>query len=775
MSYYKVFKDAGKLEEISNEFRYYHDDSDTGKQEFGKIYRDAYDAYFGRLPSLIDSVGNAEPVIPVVKNTHSGVLTTAMSTFCEDESRQFAYVNKKAEVSDAVSRAITERVNKAMLDEMDGRDELHKVFFEAILHGNGYVKYYVEEELIVKKAKLEEFTPVNHATFTSPCGKSFKFSDILDGEWTVDVDKLETRTVTETIEIPNQLLGMPVEGGEDEFTTEEVDVEEVKGTLVFEKTVRSPRFSFVPFQEFYVEQYLQDHDLQKARYMCHRMSKTRYELLEMFSDVEGYAEEVQDVIMDAETIDANVDYPYSNMKQVTQHQMVDGYDRAKTNQDPMLDPVFLYEHYMMYLNPETDEYEKFCVSSLRKDSGIVDIQRVEEWPFIHFCASPINTSHYGEGVYQAVYHEQEDQTFARAAIRSNAREVAFRRYVVDLDSMSKDGIRALLDARPGGVIPAGHPGAITPLMYHQLDPAVVQMNQESKEQVERNWSAYLGKDFTDGAGGMSATAATMLGDNLDSKNKSILKYLSTSMGALGEGFLKMMAREGFKVTIEPTAEELEEIAKKGEDPSKFKSFDVKISDLIDGGAFKVDTITPNERAKQALAVTQAIQFQHLMDPESVTRSDIYEASKKQLHANGVYQDELYLTKPEAKQALTDKQISDLMRKLQEYQSEEKKIQLDLVTAQTRSIEEETISKSLENETYNTKVTHEMNMDKTDRAIDAEKNEIAARDDNLDHAVAMVQNAIRQGALDLNAFQVGMEGEHLNQTGEVINIGTDNLN
>jgi hypothetical protein len=730
----KFSKEA--LEQLSLQARYFYDEADDGKQEKGKVYRDSYMSYKALIPNIMSPHGASIdasarlPVEPVIRKATNQVLATVKNTLLSDQIHSFIYRSKKEEIRQEIACSITERVNDILLRENDGDKIFTEAFREAIITGDSFVKFFIEEDKLTRKGSIDEPQPLPLAEVTTECGKTYslakaleKFPDtLLEGDVnltfttrTVDIDSeivipVEAREVVEAMADERDIN---VTFGE-ESTTVSLDVVYVSGDIELVKIDKNIIIEFVPFQDIYVDRYLQDTDISKADYICHRIPMTRYKAYQLYKDAGIEALEL------LQNIDTNVDYPYSNFKMNTQNAMTDGYEQTRSAADDMLNNVFIYEHYFTFKCPVTKEYELMQVCTATHDGqGILSIEKVKCLPFVHYSAFPMNTAFWSESIHDYLYDEQVRQTTLSRSVSKYAEHGATLRFLAD-SGMSPDSKRALIDNRAGGVVFVDDPSDVIPMPTHQISKAVITGLELSKESVREEWSSTVGQDIIDNGSNMSATAASLSVGQFEMKDKAICKNLAVGHTKLAMGILSLLSEDQQSVTVKMNYSEGEQAQAQELGIELQPYIEYELEDLDLKGDFIPDVNTPNDLAQQAQALVQSNLLAMQIAPSLITPHGVYQALDKVLEAAAVYNTDSYFNEPNTAPLATNEQILEMQTQLETMAQAMTQAQVNNLEAEAQHRAAQAAGKVLENRQYQIDKKLEHDTEKAKLAMESQE-------------------------------------------------------
>lgn len=770
------------LEALSTQIRYHHDDAYEDQQEKGKVHRDAYYAYKALIPNKRDKEGKVLdgserlPVEPVIRKATNQVLATVKNTLLNDQVHAFIYRSKKEHIREEVAKAVTNRVNDILLRENDGDKIFTQAFKEAIITGDSFVKYFIEEDKTVRKGLIEEPVPLPMAQVTLEDGKVYNLATALEKfpqtleEGVIDLS-FTTRTmdidtevvipveVQEVVEALAEQRDITVEFGE-ESTTLSVDMLHVSGEIELVKIEENIVIEFVPLQDIYKDRYLQDTDITKADYVCHRMSMPRYEAYERF---EGADSEALELLTE---IDTEVDYPLSNRLMNTQNSMTDGHEQVRTSGDDKLNNVFAYDNYLKFKCPETGKYELFQVITARASGeGVLCVKKVKCIPFVHYSAFPMNTSFWSESIYDYLYDEQKRQTYLQRAIVSNAERATKYGWIASksIDPNAKRAIKNSAEMA-GVVVQTDNPNDLVPMQYHPLPQAVTEALNVSKQSVNEEWSSAVGQDLIDNGSNMSATGAALAVGQFEMKDKAICKNLSVGHTQLAMGILSLLAEDQQTISVEMNWTEGEQAQAQQLGEQLPPVIEVPLEDFDIKGDFIPDVNTPNDLATQAQTLVQGIQFAAQYAPNLITPDGIYQAVDKLNEAASVYNTDAYIAKPDTAPLATNEEIQEMMEQLNERATALAQAQHDNLVADSHEKSAKTSKLILKNRQYQIDKKNEEEWKKAELAMQSKE----LRADLINQGVETALDII---TTKFNMDRAVVEAELTAQLGQNVKLGS----
>lgn len=765
-----------ELEKLSLQARYFYDEADDGKQEKGKVFRDAYMSYKALIPNVLDPNGFGIdkdfrlPVEPVIRRATNQVLATVKNTLLSDQVHCFIYRSKKDYLREEIAKAITQRVNDILLRENDGDKIFTQAFREAIITGDSFVKFYIEEKEHKAKGTIDEPQPVALATLETECGKVYSLEKALDKyPDTLEQGSIDLEFTTRTIDVESEVV-VPVEAREvvsamaeqrdinvtfnNESTKVSLDVIYVSGTVDLVRVERNIKVEFVPFQDIYVDRYLQDSDINKADYVCHRIPMARHYAYKCFKD--SSKEALEKLV----PIDTNVDYPYSNFKMNTQNAMTDGYEQTRSAADDMLNNVFVYEHYFKFQCPVTKEYELMQVRTATHDGqGVLTIDKVKCLPFVHYTAFPMNTSFWSESIHDYLYDEQVRQTTLTRAVSKYADHAATLRFLADAN-LSKESKRALVDNRAGGVVFVDEPNDVLPMPTHQLSSAVTEGLRISKESVREEWSSSIGQDLIDNGSEMSATTSALAVGQFEMKDKAICKNL-TSNGhiQLAKGILSLLSEEQEVISVKMNYTEAEQQQAQAIGVTLEPYIDFELEDIDLKGDFIPDVNTPNDLGRQAQALVSSNMLAAQIAPSLLTPHGVYQALDKVLETVEVYNTDAYFNEPDTAPLATNEEIQAMQAQLEAQAQAMAQATLDNVAAEAQLKAAQTAGQVLENRQYQLDKVLEHDETKAKLAMDSQELRSQVRSEAINNVLDILAHRLNVQRTELEFMLSAEHGQN----------------
>jgi hypothetical protein len=319
-------------------------------------------------------------------------------------------------------------VYDVLMKDNNGFISLHEFFKDALLQKNGFFKCYYKTEDCVS---VESYTELNE----------------LELEMLLEDPELEVTGKTERDYI-------------DEHGSMKVYDVNVKRTRKEGKI----HVECIAPDDIRVNSMHNSVSLKDARFIAHSMLKTRSDLLE-----DGFDKDVlDDLPTESEEFRESRNYRFS----------MQGENISPTGGGVSKDTsTMLYEVSECYMRMDLNgdgiaERVKITVAGFDNPTTILDIEEVEEWPFISATAILMSHKLFGLSVYDRLREIQEQKTalwrniLDNMYLQNNQRTIAIEG-MVNLDD--------LLVSRPGGIIRAKRADAVTPYATPPLGGEVYQM------------------------------------------------------------------------------------------------------------------------------------------------------------------------------------------------------------------------------------------------------------------------------------------------------------
>ena len=213
----------------------------------------------------------------------------------------------------------------------------------------------------------------------------------------------------------------------------------------------------VPPEEFRVNRMHNSVNLTDARFTAHVTYKTRSDLM-----AEGFKKEIVDALPTNDPVDDDSDYRFYMQGEITQP---DG----DISSDPSQHIVEIAECYMKMDRDEDGiaELVKVTTAGWDSPSKLLSIEEVDEIPFISATCILMSHKLFGLSMYDRLIEIQNQKTSLWRNILDNMYLQNNQRTIVLENSVNLDD---LMISRPGGIIRAQRPDAVTPFPTPPLSP-----------------------------------------------------------------------------------------------------------------------------------------------------------------------------------------------------------------------------------------------------------------------------------------------------------------
>lgn len=402
-----------QLGDLQNQIGVYYNYAIGYQQgELGTRARIAWDYYYGKLPEPITQ-GSSTWVDRSVWESVNGTLQELISVFTSGEDAvRFSPMN----FSDAnAARASTKMVNQILLRDNQGYNVLHDAFKECLVTRNSFVKRYWGKD----KQNITEY-----------------FEDMTKQELDIYLSQLDGEIVEFTCE----------EFFEEDEEGNETPSGKFSGEVLYERIKEGVKVEFVPFEQVLIEPTATS--LKDSNYMAHRVRKTKNELLEMGFDSEA--------VMGFNPSSSDIEAGVVANARINNLSPLNVSDVLMTGDDRS-DKIWLHENYIK--TSVMGHMEILQVFTLHNQ--IIEVNRVNEFPFDTFTPFPIPGSIWGESVFDITKDIQDLTTSLVRGVIDNIQNANFRRYQAVKGAYDR---QSLLNNRPGGVIEVQQIGAVTPFI-----------------------------------------------------------------------------------------------------------------------------------------------------------------------------------------------------------------------------------------------------------------------------------------------------------------------
>ncbi|XHB99363.1 phage portal protein [Nitratireductor sp. ac15] len=440
----------------------------------------ALDYYNGELTDVPAEEGRSSVTSHDVADVIGWVLPGLMRTFTSGDV--VAEYEPQTPGDEEFAQQATDYINYVFLRECEGYRVLYNACFEGLLFGNGIIKHWWDTK---PRYSTEDYTGLSDEAYTL----------------LVQDENVKVLQHSEVVEIEEQ---------QDPETGEPVQVEtrthDVKIRCVKEKG--RLRIMALPPEEFLIERYATS--IEDARFLCHRRSVTRADLI-----AEGYDEkEVMDIGSDQE------------LESTDEHlarwdDMSTGNDR-KSRDDPLMQEVEVFECYIMtdYDGDGHPEWRKVVMAG---SGGEKSILGNDEWgddvPFSDVAPDP--RPHRWDG--RSVFDEVQDIARVKTAL---TRQTLDNLYLTNHPQRAANPTNIknqdeLLEPTLGGIVWADDPDAIKTLDVPFVAGNSFQMLEymdsitEKRTGVSRQSASLDGQELQN----QSATAAQLAHDTAHAKQE----------------------------------------------------------------------------------------------------------------------------------------------------------------------------------------------------------------------------------------------------------------
>ena len=379
---------------------------------------DALDRYYG-APYGNEVEGRSQIVTRDVADVIEWIMPSLMKIFTSgDKVVQF---EPQGPEDVQMAKHATDYVNYVIMRQNKGFSVIYNWFKDALLQKNGIVKHYWDD---TTKSTREEYKNLTEEEFTAL---------LLDDE----------------IEIKQHTASGGMTEVEDEMGMIMQNVEPVLHDVVVERTRKDGQVIIenVPPEEFLINQYAKD--IESARFVVHRVKKTKSELLEA-----GYSKTKIDRAFDAFEAEwkrerlARFDYDSNS-----------AYPNGDIDEGIWIDECYVR---VDYDNDGIDELRKVT----KVGDEILDNEVVDSVPFSSLTPIPMPHKFYGLSVYDLISDLQLIKTTLMRNLLDNMYLTNNGRYEVVEGQANLDD---LMTSRPGGIVRVRTPGAVSPLATPQLD------------------------------------------------------------------------------------------------------------------------------------------------------------------------------------------------------------------------------------------------------------------------------------------------------------------
>ena len=308
-----------------------------------------------------------------------------------------------------MARQCSDYLNYIFYKENDGFLSLYTAFKDALIQKNGILKVYWDN---AAKTEREEYTRLTDDEFNDlvadtevKVSNHTKYEEAITDDRGKEIDKIPLHDVV------------------------------IHRTKLYGKVRIDP----VPPEEFLIERRCKSIDT--ANFVCHRVNKTRTELIEMGYDA--------DVVASLPTGDGD----YYTEDKFTRHQSVD-FAHGETDGDTSTQDVLVHECYVRMDVDGDGKAELLKITVAGDGKKLLDMEEIDTMPFVSMTPVIMPHRFYGRSVAELV---EDIQLIKSTVMRqmldnmylTNNNRVAIMDGMVNLDD--------LLTSRPGGVVRTKQP------------------------------------------------------------------------------------------------------------------------------------------------------------------------------------------------------------------------------------------------------------------------------------------------------------------------------
>lgn len=380
---------------------------------------------YNRQAALAAYLGDSEPVPEGRSSVVSTDVADAIEWIMPEIVKAFTQNNEvvtfdpQSEGDEKQAELESKYVYDILMKDNDGFVILHQFIKDALMQKNGFVKVFYEDNDVFSTEHYTGLTEV---------------------EYNVVIADKEIEVLEETME-------MDPEGQIPLF-----DIKIRRTTTEKKLCVLS-----VAPEDFRVNRMHNSVNLSDARFTAHVTTKTRSDLV-----LEGYDRELVDSLPTNDPIDEDNDYRFYLQGEITQP---DG----NISNDPSQNTIEIAECYMK-LDANEDgiaELVKVTVAGWDSPAKLLDIEEIDEIPFISATAILMSHKLFGLSIYDRLIEIQNQKTSLWRNILDNMYLQNNQRTIVIENQVNLDD---LMISRPGGIIRAKREGAVTPFPTPPLSP-----------------------------------------------------------------------------------------------------------------------------------------------------------------------------------------------------------------------------------------------------------------------------------------------------------------
>ena len=308
-----------------------------------------------------------------------------------------------------MARQCSDYLNYIFYKENDGFLALYTAFKDALIQKNGILKVYWDD---AAKTEREEYTRLTDDEFNDlvvdaqvKVSNHTKYEEAITDDRGKEIDKIPLHDVV------------------------------IHRTKLYGKVRIDP----VPPEEFLIERRCKSIDT--ANFVCHRVNKTRTELIEM-----GYD---PDVVSSLPTGDGDF---YTEDK-ITRHQSVD-FSHGETDGDKSTQDVLIHECYVRMDVDGDGKAELLKITVAGDGKKLLDMEEIDTMPFVSMTPVIMPHRFYGRSVAELVEDIQLIKSTVMRQMLDNMYLTNNNRVAVQDGQVAMDD---LLTNRPGGIVRTKQP------------------------------------------------------------------------------------------------------------------------------------------------------------------------------------------------------------------------------------------------------------------------------------------------------------------------------
>ncbi|MGL5583767.1 MAG: portal protein [Cetobacterium sp.] len=455
-----------KVQQLKAALDYNLDKAVSGRDEKIDRYQKSYLYYLCKAPEK-SGIQVSDYIEPVVRRAVEALKPSLMNIFTENEKKAVSF-RPTSLTPPGIAELIDNTINNIFLCQNDGYDILDKAITECLITGDTFLKIFHEEVTVEDdEFEVEGMAPEEMALILQ--------------------------------EYPN---------------TDGKDLEEreglLYGTIVPKRIEQKYTIERVDFKDMLIEGICED--IQDHRYLCHRITKTVGELVEM-----GYPREKLIAASGKDDV-----YTYLSTEKLVN----EGVFTSSGDKDIFIDEnerdVYLYEHYI-YSSLFDKKQKSKLYQVLATDSEVLSIKEVDFIPFIHGVVDRLPGSFWGISMYDKFYRDQDHLSDSERGIIDSAMRNTYDSFMAKKGGYDR---ASLLNLRPGAIVEVEEIGSVSFFPKATPSPLLSESIMRVSANVDRNIMSSVGVDVT--GANMSATAAQITANSADLKDKVMAKCFAYS-------------------------------------------------------------------------------------------------------------------------------------------------------------------------------------------------------------------------------------------------------